>query len=75
MPGRESIRNQQFMTSRERVILKLVAEGHGYEEIAADFGVSVQAVEKVLQNLTKKFDLPNPSFVVSYAAQMGLLQG
>jgi len=67
MPSKETRVNLQFITQREREILKLIAEGYKSREIADDLNISVRTVEKYLYNLRKKTNLHNTSSLLDYA--------
>ncbi len=61
------------LTSREREVLKLVAEGHPNKYIADYLCLSVKTVEKHRSNLMKKLDLHNASSLTAYAIEKGLV--
>ena len=61
------------LTSRERQILKLIAEGHKNKEIADYLCISVKTVEKHRANLMKKLDLHNASALTAFALEKGLI--
>jgi DNA-binding NarL/FixJ family response regulator len=61
------------LTSREREILKLVAEGYKNRQIADDLCISLKTVEKHRENLMKKLDLHTESALTSYAIEKGLV--
>ncbi len=61
------------LTSREREVLKLVAEGHPNKYIAEYLCLSVKTVEKHRSNLMKKLDLHNASSLTAYAIEKGLV--
>ena len=60
------------LTSREREILKLIAEGHKNKGIAKDLCISTKTVEKHRANLMKKLDLHNTAELTAYAMEKGL---
>ncbi len=62
-----------LLTTREREILKLVAEGHSNKYIAGYLFLSVKTVEKHRSNLMKKLDMHNSSTLTAYAIEMGLV--
>jgi DNA-binding NarL/FixJ family response regulator len=70
----ESITSWERLTSRERDVLKLIAEGRRNKDIAAYLFVSIKTVEKHRSNLMKKLDLHNASALTSYAIERGLVQ-
>lgn len=61
------------LTYRERVVLKLVAEGHPNKQIAEYLCLSVKTVEKHRSNLMRKLNLHNASTLTAYAIEKGLL--
>jgi len=73
MSLRESKVNLHFFTSREREILKLIAEGYKEKEIADELYISAKTVEKHLDNLMRKSNLHNKSSVINYALEKGLI--
>jgi DNA-binding NarL/FixJ family response regulator len=60
------------LTSREREVLQLLAEGHGTKEIAAMIDVSVKTVETHRQNVMAKLDLHSIAELTKYAVREGL---
>lgn len=70
----ESVTPWERLTSREREVLKLVAEGRRNKDIAGYLFVSIKTVEKHRSNLMKKLDLHNASALTSYAIEKGLVQ-
>ena len=63
------------LTSREREILKLVAEGYKNKEIADFLCISVRTVEKHRSNLMKKLNLHSVSAITAFAIEKGLTHG
>jgi DNA-binding NarL/FixJ family response regulator len=70
----ESVTPWETLTSREREVLKLIAEGRRNKDIASYLFVSIKTVEKHRSNLMKKLDLHNASALTSYAIERGLVQ-
>ena len=64
-----------LLTKRERVVLKLIAEGYKNLEIAHHLCISVHTVETHRDNLMKKLDLHNTAALTAYAIDRGLLAG
>jgi DNA-binding NarL/FixJ family response regulator len=62
------------LTSREREILQLVAEGMTNQEIADHLTLSVHTVRTHRGNLMEKLNLHSQNEVVHYAIQMGIIQ-
>lgn len=63
----------EMLTSREREVLKLVAEGNTTREIAEYLSLSTKTIEKHRSRLMRKLDLHNVSDVTAYAIANGLL--
>jgi len=61
------------LTSRERQVLKLIAEGHTNKEIAEHLFISVKTVETHRANLMRKLDLHSASELTAFAAKKGLI--
>lgn len=72
-PEKELGLGRETLTSREREVLKLVAEGYKNREIADLLYISVKTVEKHRENIKHKLDLPNTSAMVAYAIKHGLI--
>lgn len=62
------------LTSRERLILKLLAEGVPVREIASRLGVSRHTVRTHMQNLYAKLGAHSRLDVVRFAAEHGLVE-
>jgi len=61
------------LTSREREILKLIAEGYKNRDIANYLFISVKTVEKHRANLMRKLDLHTTSALTAFAMEKGLV--
>src|SRR5512136_191378 len=61
-----------FLSSREREILQLVAEGKNTKEIAFTIGVSGKTVETHRQQIMKKLNLHSVAELTRYAIREGL---
>jgi two-component system response regulator NreC len=61
------------LTSREREILKLIAEGYKNRDIADYLFISVKTVEKHRANLMRKLDLHTTSALTAFAMEKGLV--
>lgn len=74
-PGGPAILNSAWdtLTDRERVVLRLVAEGRSNKHIAEYLCLSVKTVEKHRSNLMRKLDLHNASTLTAYAIEKGLV--
>jgi two-component system response regulator NreC len=62
------------LTSREREVLKMLAEGKSVKEIAGDLNLSVKTVEAHKFNLMRKLDIHNKAQLVQYAIQKKIIQ-
>jgi len=63
----------ETLTTREREVLQLVAEGHTSTQIAAQLSISPRTAETHRTNLMRKLGLRGQSDVVRYALQRGIL--
>ena len=63
------------LTSRERDVLLLIAEGKSNREIAQSFNASVATVETHRKNLKKKLGVTTTAGLVRYALDRGLGKG
>lgn len=57
------------LTSREREVLQLLAEGKSNKEVATSLSVSVKTVETHRANIMRKLDLHSVSDLVHYAVR------
>lgn len=76
LEGRKRVRSKtsyETLTSREREILKLIAEGYRNKEIADDLCISVKTVEKHRANLMEKLNLHNVQTLTAFAIEKGLV--
>ena len=60
------------LTSRERQVLQLIAEGKLNREIAGILGISIRTVENHRAKVMKKLKLNNTADLVRYAIQQGI---
>lgn len=60
------------LTTREREIIQLIADGQNSKEIAHQFGVSIKTVEVHRHNIMKKLDLNSVASLTKYALREGL---
>jgi DNA-binding NarL/FixJ family response regulator len=68
---------QQFdqpLTSRERGIVQLVAEGHSNKQIAQILNISVKTVEVHRASVLRKLDLTSSAALVRYAVRNKLIE-
>jgi DNA-binding NarL/FixJ family response regulator len=62
------------LTPRENEVLKLVAKGYTYREIAEKLFISVKTVQNHVQNILTKLQLRKRYELMRYAIQRGLDQ-
>lgn len=62
-----------LLTSREKEVLQLLAEGRSNKEVAAELGVGLSTVETHRGNLMQKLNLHNTAEIVLYAVRKGLI--
>ena len=63
-----------LLTTREREILTLIAEGKSNKEIATALSLSLYTVETHRGNILEKLDLHGTADVILYAVRKGLVQ-
>ncbi|MEJ7606880.1 MAG: response regulator transcription factor [Bryobacteraceae bacterium] len=62
------------LTTREREVLKVLAEGQSVKEIASDLNLSVKTIEAHKFNLMRKLDIHNKAQLVQYAIQKKIIK-
>jgi len=62
------------LTSREREVLQLVAEGNANKETADILHISIKTVEKHRHQVMRKLDLHNTANLTSYAIAHGIIE-
>ncbi|MET7396542.1 response regulator transcription factor [Dactylosporangium sp. NPDC005572] len=60
------------LTAREIEVLRLVAKGLSYKQVAEDLAISLRTVQNHVQNTLSKLQLHNRSALVRYAFENGL---
>jgi DNA-binding NarL/FixJ family response regulator len=74
-PGEESLeRNFELLTSREREVIQLLAEGKTSKEVAVALDLSVKTAETHRTNLMRKLDLHSVADLTRYAVRNGIVQ-
>lgn len=63
----------ETLTTREREVLHLAAEGHSNAEIAARLGISPRTAETHRANLMRKLGLRSQTDVIRYAMRRGVI--
>jgi DNA-binding NarL/FixJ family response regulator len=62
------------ITSREREVLQLIAEGKSTKDIASLLGISVKTADSHRSRLMQKLDIHEVASLVRYAVRKGLVQ-
>ncbi len=62
-----------YLTEREREILKLIAEGHTSREIANKLYISLKTVQGHRAKIMEKLDIHNRTELIKYAIRKGLV--
>lgn len=62
------------LTTREKEVLKLLAEGNSVKEIACSLNLSVKTIEAHKFNLMRKLDIHNKAQLVQYAIQKKIIK-
>ncbi|NWF71392.1 MAG: response regulator transcription factor [Chloroflexi bacterium] len=63
----------RMLTSREREILQLIAEGHLHQAIAQRLNISVRTVDTHRNNIMKKLDIHDAAGLVNYAIKNSIV--
>jgi DNA-binding NarL/FixJ family response regulator len=63
-----------FLTSREREVLQLVAEGHSTKAVAARLGISAKTADNHRTNLMRKLDIHDVASLTRHALEHGLIE-
>ncbi len=61
------------LTTREREILQLIAEGESHTKVAEQLHISVRTVDTHCNNIMKKLDIHDRSGLVTYAIKNGIV--
>jgi len=67
-----STKGRPQLTVRETEVLRLVAKGLSYKEVAEELAISIRTVQNHVQNTLGKLQLHNRSALVRYAFENGL---
>jgi DNA-binding NarL/FixJ family response regulator len=68
-----AVDSYDLLTSREREILQLLAEGKANKEVAAALNISPYTVETHRSHILEKLNLHNPAELILYAVRKGLI--
>jgi len=71
-PGASS--SPDFLTDREREVLKLVVESHSSKDVATKLGISMKTVDNHRSNLMRKLNLHDVASLTRYAIGTGLIE-
>jgi DNA-binding NarL/FixJ family response regulator len=69
------IKKATELTSREREVLQLVAEGKANKQTAAELGIGTKTVEKHRGHLMQKLGIHNTAGLTRYAICAGVIEG
>jgi two-component system response regulator NreC len=69
-----SNRSADPLTTRERQVLQLIAEGKSTKDAASLLGISVKTAESHRMRLMQKLDIHETASLVRYAVRRGLIQ-
>lgn len=74
--GRTGMTNKKApeLTSREREVLQLVAEGNANKQTAAELGIAIKTVEKHREHLMQKLDIHDTASLTRYAIGAGFIE-
>jgi DNA-binding NarL/FixJ family response regulator len=62
------------LTSREREVLQLIAEGKANKETAMELGIGIKTVEKHREHLMEKLDIHDTAGLTRYAIGSGVIE-
>lgn len=68
-----AVDSYDLLTTREREILQLIAEGKANKEIAALLNISPYTVETHRSHILEKLNLHNPAELILYAVRKGII--
>lgn len=68
-----AVDSYDLLTSREREILQLLAEGKSNKEVAAALNISPYTVETHRSHILEKLNLHNPAELILYAVRKGII--
>jgi DNA-binding NarL/FixJ family response regulator len=66
--------SDEILTSREREVIQLLAEGRTSKEVAATLNLSVKTAETHRTNLMRKLGLHSVADLTRYAVRNGIVQ-
>lgn len=62
------------LTSREKEVLQLIAEGKANKETASELGIGIKTVEKHREHLMEKLDIHDTAGLTRYAIGAGIIE-
>ena len=65
----------ETLTSREREVLQLIAEGNTNKQIAAELCISIKTVEKHRQHVMERLNIHDIAGLTRYAIAKGIIEG
>ena len=65
---------EEALTTREREVLQLIAEGHSNQSIASELFISIKTVEAHKAHITSKLHAHNRADLIRYAIRRGIVQ-
>ena len=72
--GREADHSARPLSSREREVLQLIAEGHTSKEVASLLGISVTTVKSHRNHIMEKLNIHDKASLTRYAIRIGLIR-
>jgi two-component system response regulator NreC len=69
-----TVDSYDLLTSREREILQLLAEGKANKEVATALNISPYTVETHRSHILQKLNLHNPAELILYAVRKGIIR-
>jgi DNA-binding NarL/FixJ family response regulator len=70
-----SLKNKSAqLTSREREVLQLIAEGKANKQTASELGIGIKTVEKHREHLMAKLDIHDTAGLTRYAISAGIIE-
>ena len=73
-PQPEEDKKDVSLTSRETEILKMSAEGHGNQQIAEKFDISIRTVESHKNHIMQKLKLKSTAEMIKYAIKNKIIE-
>jgi DNA-binding NarL/FixJ family response regulator len=68
----ESVSDAEILSSRERQVLQLLAEGKSTKQIAGELFVSIKTIESHRKNIMQKLNIHNLADLIKFAIREGL---